>query len=104
MASKWVFLSYPLSNTLSAYRNGMRIEVASDSAIERGDATNNSTIRMSSHFGTHLDFPSHFSQTGARSEDYLPEFFLFSRVGTADVMPDAGSSLISAADLETALH
>lgn len=59
---------------------------------------------MSSHFGTHLDFPSHFSEAGARSEDYLPEFFLFSRVGTADVMPSAGSSLISAADLESALH
>lgn len=104
MASKWIFLSYPLSNTFSAYRNGMRIEVSPDSSIEQGDATNNTTIRMSSHFGTHLDFPSHFSETGARCEDYLPEFFLFSRVGTADVKPGSGSPLISAADLEAALH
>lgn len=79
MTSKWVFLSYPLSNVLSAYRNGMRIEISSDSAIGRGDATNNSTIRMSSHFGTHLDFPSHFFKLGHGVKITLRSFF-FSRV------------------------
>lgn len=102
MNSKWVFLSYPLSADLSAYRNGRRIEVDREKRIEAGDAANNSSIAMSLHFGTHMDFPSHFFAAGDTSTDYEAEFFVFSEVGYAVAAPAEGRSLITAADLEAA--
>lgn len=102
MKSKWIFLSYSLSDALSAYRNSNRIEISSDSMIEHGDTTNNTVVNMSSHFGTHIDFPYHFSETGNKSDDYASDFFLFSHVGVADVVPH-GSSLISVSDMDAGI-
>lgn len=102
MRGKWVFLSYPLSPGLSAYRNGKRIEVDCEKRIEAGDAANNSSIAMSLHFGTHMDFPRHFFSAGETATDYEAEFFVFSEVGYAMAVPAEGCSLITAADLEAA--
>ena len=78
--NNWVYLSYPLSVELSAYGNGNRIEINEARSISRGDTSNNSVISLSSHLGTHIDFPLHFSELGKSIDDYNSDFFIFNKV------------------------
>lgn len=80
MKTNRVFLSYTLSNQLTAYRNGRRLEQELVSSITRGDVSNHTAIRMSLHFGTHIDFPRHFLADGKTIEDYEPDFFVMDKV------------------------
>ena len=68
--NRWTYLSYPLSVDLSGYGNGARISVCQTRSITNGDSSNNTEFCMSSHFGTHIDFPNHFSNKGKTIEDY----------------------------------
>ncbi|MGE5416338.1 MAG: cyclase family protein [Acidobacteriota bacterium] len=43
---------------------------------ENGDRFELSALHMTSHAGTHLDFPSHFMDRGRSAADYPPERFI----------------------------
>jgi len=73
----WIYLSYPLSEELSAYGNGKRLQVNQVRRIDKGDGSNNTEISLPTHFGTHIDFPYHFSCTGETIDDISPDFFVF---------------------------
>lgn len=99
----WLFLSYPVSDQLSAYRNGRRIEKEMVSSIKEGGVSNHTSIRVSLHFGTHIDFPNHFITEGKTSLDYAPDYFIVDRV--ALVFPDKlqNPHLLSVNDLKMGL-
>ena len=101
MGSRWVFLSYMVSDQLTAYRNGRRIETELVSSIARGDVSNHTAAWVSLHFGTHIDFPRHFLADGKTSNDYGPDFFVMEKILV--VCPDklANPYLLSSLDLET---
>ena len=80
MNSCWTFLSYIVSDALSAYRNGRRIEKEMVSSTEKGDVSNHTAAWVSMHFGTHVDFPRHFLKDGRTSDDYEAEYFLMEKV------------------------
>ena len=84
MKNNWIFLSYELSNELSAYGNGARIEVALINDQTKGDTSNNSFISLPSHFGTHIDFPYHFDSNGKTGSNYDAESFIFNNVEYID--------------------
>ena len=78
--SNWVYLSYPLSPDLSGYGNGTRISIGQTKSINNGDSSNNTEFCMPSHFGTHIDFPNHFSYKGKIIDDYEPSNFIYHNV------------------------
>lgn len=82
---KYIFLSYPLSSQLSAYGNGKRIKVDRIREIENGDSSNNTELYLPTHFGTHIDFPYHFSNHGKKSNDYDANFFICNTVQIVDI-------------------
>jgi len=77
---KWVYLSYPLSHSLTAYGNGNGLSIKQTRSMEKGDTSNNTEICVPLHFGTHIDFPKHFSTKGKMLDDYAPNSFIYNNV------------------------
>lgn len=80
-----IFLSYPLNNQAFGYGNGKRFEITQVRDICCGDTSNNTEFQMPTHYGTHIDFPFHFSKTGNKSTDYSPDEFVFSNIALVEV-------------------
>jgi arylformamidase len=85
MTNNWIFLSYVLSDKLSGYGNGKRIQNQKIRSIERGDTSNNTELAFPSHFGTHIDFPLHFTQHGKAGESYLPSEFIYHQIQLIEI-------------------
>lgn len=83
--SKWTFLSYELSDKDFAYGNGERLRHTWLRNIEKGDTSNNSHISTPTHYGTHIDFPLHFSATGKDCSDYPAQEFIHEHIGFLDI-------------------
>ena len=83
--SKYIFLSYALNSELSAYANGKRIEIDEVRKISFGDSSNNTEIFLPTHFGTHIDFPYHFSSEGKKTDAFPAEYFIYSSVRYVDL-------------------
>ena len=83
--SNWLYLSYPLSTGLSSYGNGKRLHIDQVRSIDNGDTSNDTEFCMSSHLGTHIDFPYHFSSKGKTINNYDPVFFIFDKVTIVDI-------------------
>lgn len=77
-----VYLSYFIDESTPVY-GGFKetISIIQSSSIKQGNTSNNLKITMPNHAGTHIDFPFHFSDSGKKSSDYSPEFWIFNRVG-----------------------
>ena len=84
MDKNWIFLSHKVSDELSAYGNGDRVQLEFDKQIDHGDACNNSKVGMSLHFGTHIDFPYHFSASGKKSSDYPADYFISDNIAVIE--------------------
>ena len=83
--SKYIFLSYLLNEDLTAYADGKRLVIDKVRKISSGDSSNNTEIHLPTHFGTHIDFPYHFSDDGKTINDYQSDFFVFSHVVFVDI-------------------
>lgn len=75
--SNWIFLSYPLNDQAFGYGNGERFKLNRLTDISKGNTSNNTSFQMPTHYGTHIDFPFHFSIDGKRSTDYKAVDFVF---------------------------
>ena len=63
-------------------------------SIKNGDNSNNLELRFPGHFGKHIDFPYHFSNSGKKLEDYPASFWLFNKVGFIQcAIAEVGSSI-----------
>lgn len=80
-----IYLSYFIDESTPVY-GGLKeaISIKQSSSIQQGNTSNNLKITMSNHAGTHIDFPFHFSDSGKKSSDYSPEFWIFNKVGFLD--------------------
>lgn len=79
---KPIFLSYFLDQNTPAYGGETDlISVKRSRSIINGDNSNNSIITLTSHIGTHIDFPFHFSNDGKKSDDYPASFWIFNNIG-----------------------
>lgn len=103
MNSCWTFLSYILSDELSAYRNGRRIEKEMVSSTEKGDVSNHTAAWVSMHFGTHVDFPRHFLPDGKTVDDYEPDYFLTDKAFVTYPERLANPHLLAVGDLDSGL-
>lgn len=92
-----------VSNYLTAYRNGERISTEKISSIERGDVSNHTAVKVSLHFGTHIDFPCHFLADGKKSDNYEANFFVCDKVAVVVTETLSNPHLLSVVDLEKQL-
>lgn len=98
--SKWFFLSYELNDELSAYRNGKRITVSHLREMKLGAECNETSIDVSLHFGTHIDFPYHFLDQGMTMSDYDPDFFITDKIGLVFLDKLETKGLVSLCDIK----
>ncbi len=80
MSSDWIFLSYELSPELSAYGGAKSLEKSIDKQMSCGDTCNASSLHVSAHSGTHIDYPFHFSDKGKTGSHYQAAHWIFSKV------------------------
>jgi len=73
----WMFLSYQLSEALSGYGGKDTISIKQSRSMCCGDTSNNTEFSMPTHFGTHMDFPFHFSMDGKKGSSYKADDFVF---------------------------
>jgi len=79
---KTLFLSHFINKNTPVY-GGVENAFISEtiSSINEGDTSNSSKFIFNNHIGTHIDFPFHFSNSGAKSNDYNSNFWIFNKVG-----------------------
>ncbi len=85
--AKTLFLSYPLNDKAFGYGNGDRFKLIPLREMCCGDTSNNSKFEMPTHYGTHIDFPYHFSSEGKKSSDYLASNFIHSHLSCIEIDP-----------------
>ncbi len=83
MPEKIILLSYPLSNSRSYY-GGAHIRLTTSIKSDNDRYNQETAFDISSHSGTHMDFPAHFYPGGRRGEDYPPETFVCTRVALVE--------------------
>jgi arylformamidase len=83
--SKWIYLSYELSASLSNYGGSNGIEIEWIRRMDQGDASNNSSLKLSAHTGTHIDYPLHFFKDGKTGSDYVANELVFKSIGMVDI-------------------
>lgn len=83
--SNTLFLSYPLNDKAFGYGNGDRFKISQVRDMCCGDTSNNTVFEMPTHYGTHIDYPYHFSSDGKKSTDYSVTDFIYNQVGIVEV-------------------
>jgi arylformamidase len=68
-------LSHLLSSDSPVYGDYTRIEIQKTNEIQKGDSSNNSSISLTSHSGTHLDAPYHFDEKGKKLDEFPTDFW-----------------------------
>lgn len=77
-----IYLSYFIDSFTPVYGGSNEvIKINTLTSISNGDTSNSLAIYLSTHVGTHIDFPFHFSETGKKSEAYPASFWFFNKVG-----------------------
>jgi arylformamidase len=77
-----IYLSYFIDSFTPVYGGSKEvIKILKINSISNGDTSNSLAIHLTSHVGTHIDFPFHFSELGKKSHEYPPSFWFFDKVG-----------------------
>ncbi|MCX7744169.1 MAG: cyclase family protein [Flavobacteriales bacterium] len=99
--SEWKFLSYELSPALSNYGGANGIHIEWIRRIDKGDSSNNSTLQLAAHTGTHIDYPFHFLANGKKGNDYNANELVFYQCTIVDIHSiNPKNFLITPNDLE----
>ncbi len=76
------YLSYFIDSETPAYGGKTNcINISLTKSILNGDTSNDQTLELPGHIGTHIDFPFHFSSSGKKCNDYPASFWIFHKVG-----------------------
>jgi arylformamidase len=67
----WIDVSVPLREDMAVFANEQKLRIERRASMERGDGSNNSTLHIGVHTGTHLDAPRH-GIAGGKSIDQMP--------------------------------
>ena len=76
------YLSHFLNENTQAYGGEIDcIKFERTRSISNGDTSNNLKLTFPNHIGTHIDFPYHFNSNGKKCNNYIPNFWIFNKVG-----------------------
>ncbi len=82
---KNLFLSYVIDENTPCYGGADGFSCRQEKSIRNDDSCNTSTWELSSHVGTHIDFPRHFYESGTTADQYEPEFWCFKKIHFEDL-------------------
>lgn len=88
--NKFIFLSYELSKSTPCYRGLYKLGLKKINSIDRQDSSNVTEVSLSSHLGTHIDFPRHFLQFGKSGDRYTAGHFVFNEAKAIEVPKNMG--------------
>jgi arylformamidase len=88
-------LSLTIYPGMQCWPNDTGVELTQEQSLRRGGAYNCSRLVCSSHIGTHIDAPYHFTESGKG----IDEVSLYDLIGKALVVEIAAADLITAAEL-----
>ena len=77
-------LTVPLKEGVINYPGDPPFKMKELSAIDAGNPFELNKISMSTHTGTHIDFPAHFIKKGKRNADFLAEHFILTAIVADD--------------------
>jgi arylformamidase len=77
-------ITVPISPSLPVFPGDPQVKIEPVTRIAQGDPANVSAITMSSHCGSHIDVPRHYSDQGI-SVDHLPLTLLVGKALVADL-------------------
>lgn len=76
------YLSYFIDSETPAYGGKTNsVNISLTKSILKGDTSNDQTLELPGHIGTHIDFPFHFSSSGKKCNEYPASFWIFNKVG-----------------------
>jgi arylformamidase len=90
-----LFLSYPLTIRAPLYPGTPLCCVEENRSMERGDSATTSLLTLSSHAGTHLDFPRHFCAGGSSLVDLISPEEVMEPVYCRDIHADGDEPITS---------
>jgi arylformamidase len=88
-------LSLTIYPGMQCWPNDAGVELTQEESLRGGGAYNCSRLVCSSHIGTHIDAPYHFTESGKG----IDEVSLYDLIGDALVVEIAAADLITAAEL-----
>lgn len=89
-------ISLTLNDNIVSYPGDPKFEIDNYSSINKGNAANNSQIKIGTHTGTHLDAPKHFIDNGFTIENLSLDYF----IGKAKVFEVLNEKVITKKHLE----
>lgn len=92
--SRYIYLSYTISETTPLYGGATTLRIERDKAIQNGDSSNTLRLSMPNHSGTHIDFPYHFGEAGKSLNDYPAGFWLFRHPFVLDCPAEEGETVL----------
>ena len=98
--ARFVRLSYEISPTAPGWPGTPTYRWEQVSSIAGGDVANLGVLHLCDHFGTHLDAPNHFNDSGRPIAQVPLDRFIYERPRLVDIPKGAGD-LVEKSDLET---
>ena len=98
--NNWVYLSYPLDAGTPAYGGAESITIEHNKDMNNGDSCNTSKWCFSSHLGTHVDLPKHFSRDGKGVTDFPANYWIFNTPFLIDISPVRLGTLVQPSDID----
>lgn len=96
---KITLLSHPYTSKVPVYGGGSEfIDIRSIKSIQAGDSCNVYYFGMNNHWGTHVDGPNHFHESGMTVVDYPPETWFFTSPKLVSLELEPGQ-IVNVADL-----
>ena len=92
----WIDVSVPLREDMVVFGHENKLRIERRASMERGDGSNNSTLHIGVHTGTHLDAPRHGIADG-KSIDQMP---LNTAIGPARVIEIKDKNTIRPEELQ----
>jgi arylformamidase len=83
--SPFIRLSYDIDENAPRFPTVDPMERAQRASMEKGDPNNTSSIKIHTHYGTHVDAPYHFDKEGLKITDFDVNDFHFKHPVTIDI-------------------
>ena len=79
------YLSHVIGPDTPSYGGHFPLETEVLKSINEGDSCNEISVRMPLHFGTHVDAPRHFDDSGMTVDQFPPEYWRCTKVCLLDI-------------------
>lgn len=89
-------LSHVLTEEIPVYGGRSSIGLSKVKSVAKGDSANISQFTITNHFGTHVEGPNHFFESGRKIADYSPDTWIFKHPQVVNVKLEPSEVLASA--------